>query len=350
MATTIELSDILAPITVTFKQLVASLFTIGTKGNVLYAHKDTTLTNDFSVSTFKSALNLSITDATVKKNVQYMFDKGAQKVFLFSYKDTLDAVSAQLDKYSFNWIVSDDAASQATVSAYAKEKDIFGLVHGVAGDSVNVINCTNPSVVDTNGNTIDILTYLPILAGALAGTPYTMAATGLSFTDLERVNMPEELHAGELVLYNESDEVKIAAAVNTLVTTTTNLTEDMKDICIVEGMKRFKTDHITTFKKSYKGRYKNSYDNQCLYIAASKGYIKDLEDMGILDPEYNNTVDINVDKLRRMWIADGKDEETITKMSDAAIKKLSFKKMMYLKFDVKFLDAIEGIEIEVDMY
>ena len=69
-----------------------------------------------------------------------------------------------------------------------------------------------------------------------------------------------------------------------------------------------------------------------------------------MDEEYNNTVKINTDRLRELWIASGKNEDEINAMSELDIAKLTFKKKMCLKFDVKFLDAIEACEIEVEMY
>ena len=42
---------------------------------------------------------------------------------------------------------------------------------------------------------------------------------------------------------------------------------------------------------NYKGRYKNSYDNQCLfYSAVNYGYLKELENLGVLDPNYDNKI------------------------------------------------------------
>ena len=51
-----------------------------------------------------------------------------------------------------------------------------------------------------------------------------------------------------------------------------------------------------------------------------------------------------------MWIAVGKDADEINKMSDLDIKKLTFKNMIYPLVNAKFLDAIEGMSMEVEMY
>ena len=75
-----------------------------------------------------------------------------------------------------------------------------------------------------------------------------------------------------------------------------------------------------------------------------------MEDLGVLDPEYDNHVDTNVAKQRQMWIASGKDADEINSMSDLEIKKLTYKNMVYPLVNAKFLDAIEGMSMEVDMY
>lgn len=342
------LEEIMAPITVTFKQLAAQLIKIGSKGTVLYATKDTTLTGAFAAQVFNSALNLSITNATAKANVQQMFDKGAKKVILFSYKSTLDSVSAELDKLSFNWLVSDDTASQSTVSTYAKTKDVFAVVYNVAADSTNVVNCTNPSVIDSTGATVPMLNYIPVIAGVLAGIPYDRSASSVILTDIKSVNMPTEIHDGEFILYNEVDGVRVASPINSLVTLGENITDDMKSICIVEGMKRLKADVITAFKTSYKGHYKNSYDNQFLFFSALNGYLKELEDLRILDPDYKNKAGVNIEKQRQAWITIGKAEAEA--WTEDQVKQYSYKNIVFPLLDVKFLDAIESMQMEVSMF
>jgi len=349
MTTTKTLDQIMAPITVAFQQLATQLITIGSKGTVLYATKDTTLTTDFAVQTFNSALSLSITNATVKSNVQQMFNKGTSKVILFSYKTDLDSVSTQLDKLGFNYLVSDDAASQTTVELYAKEKGAFAVVFDIAADNMDIINCTNPTVTPSGGTTIPMVQYLPIVAGALAGVPYDKSASSVIFTDLDSVEMPEEMHDGEFLLYNEDDGVRVASSINSLVTLSENITADMQSICIVEGMKRLESDVKYAFRTQYKGHYKNDYDNQKLFFAAlNYGYLTTLVNLRIIDPDYANTAGVDVDTQRLAWLADGKAEaETWT---DAQVKNYAYKNIIFPLIDAKFLDAIEGMQMRVNMY
>ncbi len=80
----------------------------------------------------------------------------------------------------------------------------------------------------------------------------------------------------------------------------------MKDICYVEGLKRFKEDIRTAFKTQQTGHYKNDYDAQFLFFSAiNYGYIPKLVEYKILDGNYANFADVNVEKQRQLWLAKG---------------------------------------------
>ena len=124
----------------------------------------------------------------------------------------------------------------------------------------------------------------------------------------------------------------------------------MKSICIVEGMRRLKKDVKYAFKNTYKGNYKNNYDNQCLLICAVNAYLKELEKLQILDPSYDNKCDVDVATQREKWIAVGKPEAEINGLTDQEIRELTYKDMVFLLLDVKFLNAMEGLQATVEMY
>lgn len=350
MAVTKTLEDIMAPISVIFKQRAAQLIKAGTKGKVLFASKNAELETDFKISEFTSALNTGITDEDDKQKVISIFEGDAAKVILFEYKNALETYADELDKLAFDWFVCDDEAEQAAAAVYCKEKEIFGVVYNTAKDNMYVVNFTTPSVVDTEGNTITGINYLPKIAGVLAGCPYTMSISYKVFNDLKSVNMPKEIKDGELMLYNDEDGIRFASPKNSLVTLGENITTDMQYICIAEGMKRLKTDIKYAFKTTYKGKYKNKYDNQCLLLTAVNAYLEELEKIGILDPEYENSCDVDVKTQREKWIASGKDETEINEMSVQEIRELTYKDMVFLRLDVKFLNAMEGMQATVEMY
>ena len=69
-----------------------------------------------------------------------------------------------------------------------------------------------------------------------------------------------------------------------------------------------------------------------------------------LDPAYDNKCDVDVATQREKWIAVGKPEAEINDKTDQEIRELSFKDMVFLLLDVKFLDAMEGLQANVEMY
>lgn len=410
----LTIDDIKATIEVIFKQRVASLIAVGTKGRVLFCRKNENVAKLYShvssATTYytKSILAVGVTvysntdcttevgkiteyddesfkigensysltsknsiekhgsklrvfgsavfsldnEAELEKQIKQIFNGGAVEVNVLEYSKNLSDVVEQINVINWNWLFTTDSTEQTTVASYCKEKKKFGLVYNLQSDSMYVVSCDNPSAVmaDDNETVLNTVEILPILVGVIAGCPYDKSISYKVFNELKSVELPSEIRYGQCTLYNEEEGVRVASAVNTLVTLGENITEDMKSICIVEGMQRLKEDIIYAFRTGYKGKYKNKYDNQCLFFSACNYYLEQLEDLGILDPEYDNHVDVNVKKQRQMWIAVGKNADEINKMSDMAIKKLTFKKMIYPLVNAKFLDAIEGMSMEVEMY
>lgn len=410
----LTIDDIKATIEVIFKQRVASLIAVGTKGRVLFCRKNENVAKLYShvssATTYytKSILAVGVTvysnadcttevgkitecddesfkigensysltsknsiekhgsklrvfgsavfsldnEAELEKQIKQIFNGGAVEVNVLEYSKNLSDVVEQINVINWNWLFTTDSTEQTTVASYCKEKKKFGLVYNLQSDSMYVVSCDNPSAVmaDDNETVLNTVEILPILVGVIAGCPYDKSISYKVFNELKSVELPSEIRYGQCTLYNEEEGVRVASAVNTLVTLGENITEDMKSICIAEGMQRLKEDIIYAFRTGYKGKYKNKYDNQCLFFSACNYYLEQLEDLGILDPEYDNHVDVNVKKQRQMWIAVGKDADEINKMSDMAIKKLTFKKMIYPLVNAKFLDAIEGMSMEVEMY
>jgi hypothetical protein len=351
MASTLTLDDIRTPITFIFKQLVANLIKVGKKGRVLFVRKNADLTDNFKATEYTSAV-ISLTDKVLERQIKEIFGNGVKKVIVFEYKDTFAGVVAELKTLAFDWMFSIEEGDQADIASYSKENEIFSLVYNQQSDSMWVVSCPNPSAVKTDGTKLTTTGLLPMLTGVIAGCPYTMSTSYKIYTDLASVELPAEIKEGQYILaYDDDlDGINVVNPCNTLLTLTADVTEDMKSIAIVEGMKRLKTDVNSAFKTSYRGHYKNMYDYVMLFISAVNEYYKELADLDILDRNYSNVCDIDVDALKRMWIALGKDEATVNGWDEATARKMTCKKMVYLASDVKFLDAIEGLQFTVNMF
>jgi len=135
--------------------------------------------------------------------------------------------------------------------------------------------------------------------------------------------------------------------VNSLTTLGSNITEDMKSIAIVEAMDLILEDIYTTFKNDYLGKYKNNYDNQCLFIAAVNGYFKDLAKEEILDKNYANLAKVDIEAQRDAWLANGTSEAV--DWDEITVKNNTFKRKVFLAGNVKILDAMEDLEFPITM-
>lgn len=351
-----ELKDIMAPITVIFKQRVANLIAMGDKGTVLYVIKNETLEDgDYRITEYPSAVfeltpEFHTNAEQIEKDIKNIFGDGVNKVILAEYKTAFADLSNVIKtELKWDWMFSTEQEAQEDVAALAKELEKFAFVYNNKADSMYVVSINNPSAILADGNDTKITAeqIMPYVIGVIAGCPYDKSISYKIFSKLKTVELPSMIEEGFLTLYNEEEGVRVASPVNTLTTTGENQTEDMKSITIVEGMKRMKADLEYAFRTGYKGKYKNKYDNQALYYGAAEFYFSQLEEIGVLDPEYDNKIGVDIEATRALWTAQGKDAQN---WDEVTVKKTTYKNMVIALADVKFLDAMEGMQITVEMF
>lgn len=221
-------------------------------------------------------------------------------------------------------------------------------------DDMHIINFVNENVTKVDGRNVVGYKYLGRLLGVLTGCRMDTSVTYTVLSDLKTVKeigdteaINEAIGKGKLVLINDDDGVRIARGVNSLQKNDKNHTEDMKYITIIEAMDLIYEDIINTFKNVYLGRFKNSYDNQVLFISAVNSYFRDLAREEILDPNYNNITFVDTEKQREVWISNGKIEAE--NWSDIEVKNNTFRTNVYLQANVKFLNAMEDLLFVVNM-
>lgn len=112
-------------------------------------------------------------------------------------------------------------------------------------------------------------------------------------------------------------------------------------------MDLMRDDIFSTFK-SWIGKYKNKYDNQVLFFSAINAYFKELAREDILDKEYNNYSEVDVEAQKSAWLAVGKTE--VEDMEDEQIKKLTFKKKVFMTAQIKILNAVEDFKFTINMF
>lgn len=236
----------------------------------------------------------------------------------------------------------------------AEDKSWKAVVYNAtAPDSMHVVNFVNTSVTfaDARGQKTGSA-YMPSLVGLLAACNVERGATNYLCSNLSRVEVPESpntvVSAGKFILVNDDDEVRVGVDVNSLTTTDGKTkTEDMKYIETVEAMDLLRDDIARTFREDYMGQYRNSLTNQMLFISAVNYYFQQLAASDILDPEHENSVEVDVAAQRSAWLGTGKSEAA--EWDDATVRSNTFKRTVYLAGDVKILGSMANLEFQVTL-
>ena len=136
--------------------------------------------------------------------------------------------------------------------------------------------------------------------------------------------------------------------VNSLTTTDgSTKTEDMKYIETVEAMDLMRDDIARTFRDEYLGQYRNIQANQMLFVSAVNYYFDGLAADNILNPDHDNTADIDVSAQRNAWIGSGKSEAA--DWDDATVRATPFKRTVFLAGDVQILGSMGNLEFGITL-
>lgn len=309
----------------------------------------------------KSIDDLVATDWTAK-NLAYIKQvlKGTPSKIIIEVVPTATAdyleVLNRLSFKKFNYLTIPDITALQTsdVVTWIKEKrkakkTFKAVLPNVKADSEGIINFTT-SGIKVGDETYTSAEYAPRIAGILAGLDFTRSSTYFVLDEVESIvehtDPDGAIDAGELILINDGEKIKIGRGVNSLVTTTTTKTEDFKSIRIIEVVDMISDDVRSVFEDEYVGKVNNIYDNQVLFITALNAYFKELEGDEVLDKEADNLAEINVDAQRLAWEKIGTDTST---WEDQTVKETSFKRNVFLKGNVKIVDSMEDLDFNIFM-
>ena len=354
------MADIGLPkIDIVFKGLGTSAIQRGSKGIAVLIIKDDT-DNTFTFAEYTSVADLTSVETAkyTDNNVQYIKDclEGTPKKLIVARMDSVGSLADLLTvikgKIPMNcWIgiaegtmaEHDELVSFVKSSNQNDKKRYKALVYNATTpDDIHVVNLTNP-------NEDKSIAYL---LGVLAGLPLDVSIISKVLSKFESVTEPDDLEAavnnGEFVLYNDEGEVRVARGVNSLVTTGEGITDDMKFILIVEVMDLIYTDIYTTWKKFYKGKYKNNADNQALLIGAINSYFDELARDNLLDSNYANRASVDIEAQRLANIPKY-GQDVVNSWSDDVAKEMTVGTNVYLKANIKILNAMEDFSFEITM-
>lgn len=267
--------------------------------------------------------------------------------------DYTDAL-IRLNNKRFNYLAIPGIEDKDTIktSSWIKtkrgqKKTVKAVLPNCEADHEGIINFTI-SGIKVGEREYTTAEYTCRIAGILAGLPFTRSATYYELNEIDAITELEDPDAavdgGELILINDGEVIKIARGVNSLTTLVGVKTEDFKSIRVMEVQDLIKDDIRTTFDKHYIGKHNNIYDNQVLFIRSVNAYYDGLEGEEILDPNFDNRAEIDVRKQRLAWEGIGVDT---TDWDEQKVKEMAFKKNVFLASNVKIVDAIEDLDMEI---
>lgn len=350
-------------IIITFKQLATSLIKRSERGTAILLLSDATVkeSSTVNVKVYKSVADIDenlYTEENVK-HIKNCLAYAPYEVVAISCNSTKfsDFAKAVVTTRRTGWIafVGSDAP-QADLASWVKSMELQGHTYKAvgtkAGNDCKQYVYFNQNGTDRNGNAVLAKNYLSSLLGILAGCNVNRGCTNFLCTDLAEIkevdNVDTAVGSGQLVLANEVDGVRIVSGINSLVTLNGNTaTEDMQYIETVEAMNLIADDIRDEFKNTYQGSFKNKYMNQMLFIGAVNEYFDRLAAEDVLDREFDNKADIDVDAQRSAWMGTGKAEAE--EWDENMVRKMSFKRTVFIAANIKILNCMENLKFTITM-
>ena len=268
------------------------------------------------------------------------------------------AVLKKLRDLKWNYLTIPGLASGDTtiVSAWIKQyrdderKTFKAVLAHCKGDHEGIINLTTENIVSTiTGVKHTAAEYCARIAGVLAGLSLARSSTYYVLNDISEAETPdnpdERINDGELIIIFDGKKFKIGRGVNSLVSFTTEKTEDVRFIKIVEGMDLYMDDIRETYEESYVGKIINDYDGKQMFVAAIGAYHKGL--LGnVLDKSFDNVAAIDVDAQRAYLESRGVDTSD---MDDVAVAKANTGTKVFIVSNIKFVNAMEDLKMKSNM-
>lgn len=351
---------------VVFRQYAASFIARSQRGIAILVVRDATAGAAYAM--YNSLVEVSADDYTAA-NMQYIKDVFAfapwrvAVIRIAAAGDFADAAAIIAVKRQLRtgWVTIADmtAEDSSDLASWIKSQELAKKYYkaitykAAVTDSRHIVNFYNESVTfaDARGAKTGAA-YLPSLLGILASCNVTRGATFYKASNLleteELADPDTAVASGKFILINDYETPKVAVGINSLTTTNgSTLTEDMKYIETVEAMDLIADDIRDVFLNEYAGNYRNSYDNQILFISAVNYYLRGLARDNILDPAYINKSDIDIAEQRAAWLGSGKTEAE--EWADEQVRRMAFKRTVFLAGDIKILGSMEHLLFNVEM-
>lgn len=262
------------------------------------------------------------------------------------------------DYLAFPGIDSTDATAVATWVEGVNANPIHRfscVLPNMAGDDWHIINFTQETVT-VDGKVYNTSQATAYAAGAIAAvvpnqsmTMHTADVDSCSAMTIAEIDEAGE--DGELVMFDDGDNVRFANDTNSLTTLDpTTQDESYQDIRCVAIMDLFYNSCKIAILEKYIGKYANTYQNKLMLVGEIYGLLKEFENAGLCEQGDTN-VSINLEAqtsyLRSISYrtADGRG---VDDMTQDEILRANTKKKVFLKVRMIPVSAIEAVEILVE--
>ena len=215
-------------------------------------------------------------------------------------------------------------------------------------DYEGIINSTNTATMVEGEINVD--EFCCVMAGLIAGTPLSQSVTYavpknvLDIPSKTKAEAETKVKNGELILVKEMGKVRVARGVNSLKTTTTEKGDLFQKIKLVDTMDLIHNDIRKTCIDTYIGKVANNYDNKCILMTAISSYFEELAKEQLIEKDFK--VDIDIDKQVKYLKSIGVDT---SEMDEQQIKEANTKDKVFLIANIKLVDAMEEISLEINL-
>ncbi|MTI57485.1 phage tail sheath C-terminal domain-containing protein [Geosporobacter ferrireducens] len=330
------------------------------RGIVALVLKDDT--QDFDSIVYKSIDEVKAEDWTPenKDYIEKTFMGTPSKILVERISTTdadYSAALSRLKSKKWNYLAVPGVAGAAltNIATWIKtERDINkktfkAVLPNIQADHEGIINFATENI-KVGEKVYSAGEYTCRIAGIMAGLPFTRSSTYFALNEVESIQESEEpgtdIDNGKLILINDGTRIKIGRGVNSLTTLTASKGREFKKIKIVDAVDLVHDDIRDTFNNAYVGKIINSYDNKVLFMTAVNAYFGELERIDVLDPAFTNKAELDAESQRLYLMTKGVDVEAL---EEQEIKEYNTDSKVFAKANVKFLDAMEDLQMLIYM-
>lgn len=261
----------------------------------------------------------------------------------------------EVTKWNYLAVPGALAADATTISTWIKglrdNKDtkVKAVLPHTTADHEGIINFDTDGIV-VGSTTYSATDYCARIAGLLAGTPLNMSATYQVLSEVTDVphlaiaDFNTAINAGKFVLMNDGVKVKVARAVTSLVTTTTDKGTNYQKIKLVDIMDQMHDDIKANIADTYIGKVPNDYNHKCILLTAILAYFSGMESSNLLN--VGSTVGIDVTAQSTYLKSVGKD---ISSWTTQNIKEANTADKVFITGNTTILDAMEDFTFNIGM-